>query len=418
MELLERLRLEQSAHFVGIHAANMSAACVRSQAPFPLAALAFPRRRRIVAAPMSDLWQLAHPWLRDLVSYEPGKPIEDVARELGLQPRDIIKLASNENPLGPSPKALAAMREAIERAHFYPDGGSYYLREAIAEKFGFERGNVILGCGSNEVIEFIGKAFLNPGDDIIAARHAFVVYKLMATLFGARTIETPDPGFAHDLDAMLAAITPRTKEIFIANPNNPTGTLLSQAEIDRFMARVPEHVIVVFDEAYYEFLPDPPDTLKYVRAGRDVVVLRTFSKIQGLASLRVGYGLARRELIDVLQKTRQPFNSNGIAQAAALAGLRDDEHQQKTRELTWQGRDFMQREFAAMGLEFVPSHANFVLVKVGDGKAIFNALMKRGVIVRDMNAYGLPEWIRVSIGTMPQNERFLAELKTHLQGNP
>ncbi len=360
---------------------------------------------------MTDLWTLAHPWLRDLVSYEPGKPIEDVARELGLKPSEIIKLASNENPLGPSPKALVAMREACERAHVYPDGGSYYLREAIAQKFGFERGNVILGCGSNEVIEFIGKAFLNPGDDIIAAQHAFVVYKLMATLFGAHTIEVPDPGFAHDLEGMLAAITPKTKEIFIANPNNPTGTLVSQAEIDRFMAKVPEHVIVVFDEAYYEFLPEPPDTLKYVREGRNVVVLRTFSKIQGLASLRVGYGLARKEIIDVLGKTRQPFNSNGIAQAGALAGLLDEEHQQKTREITWQGRDYLQAEFSTLGLEYVPSHANFVLVKVGDGKVVFTALLKKGVIVRDMTAYGLPEWIRVSVGTMPQNERFISELK-------
>jgi len=224
----------------------------------------------------------------------------------------------------------------------------------------------------------------------------------------------PDPGFAHDLEGMLAAITPRTKEIFIANPNNPTGTLVSQAEIDRFMARVPERVIVVFDEAYYEFLPEPPDTLKYVREGRNVVVLRTFSKIQGLASLRVGYGLARPEIIDVLGKTRQPFNSNGIAQAGALAGLLDEEHQQKTREITWQGRDLLQTAFAALGLEFVPSHANFVLVRVGDGKATFSALLKKGVIVRDMAAYGLPEWIRVSVGTMPQNERFLRELRALL----
>ena len=367
-------------------------------------------RLRYDPRPMS-LWNLAHPWLRELVSYEPGKPIEDVARELGLKRHEIIKLASNENPLGPSPKALAAMRDMLERAHFYPDGGGYYLREAIAAKTGLKRGNVILGCGSNEVIEFIGKAYLNPGDEIIAARHAFVVYKLMATLFGAETIEVPDPNFCHDLDAMLAAITPRTKEIFIANPNNPTGTLVSQEEIDRFMDRVPENVVVVFDEAYYEFLPEPPDTLKFVREGRNVVVLRTFSKIQGLANLRIGYGLAKAELIDVLQKTRQPFNANGIAQAGALAGMLDDEHQQKTRELTWAGRAFLQREFAAMGLEFVPSHANFVLVKVGDGKAVFTALMKRGIIIRDMNAYGLPEWIRVSVGTMDQNERFLAELK-------
>jgi histidinol-phosphate aminotransferase len=363
-----------------------------------------------VSDPMS-LWNTAHPWLRDLVSYEPGKPIEDVARELGLEPHEIIKLASNENPLGPSPKALAAMREMLERAHFYPDGGGFYLREAIAKKFGFERGNVMLGCGSNEIIEFIGKAFLGPGDEIVTARHAFVVYKLMATLFGAKTIEVADPNFAHDLEAMAAAITPKTKEIFIANPNNPTGTLLAQDEIDRFMDMVPEHVIVVFDEAYHEFLLNPPDTLKFVREGRNVVILRTFSKIQGLANLRIGYGLAKPELIDVLGKTRQPFNTNGIAQAGALAGLLDDEHQRKTRDITIAGRDFLQREFGAMGLEYVPSFANFVLVRVGDGKAVFNGLMKRGIIVRDMYSYGLPEWIRVSIGTMEHNERFLAELK-------
>ncbi len=358
-----------------------------------------------------SLWNTAHPWLHDLVSYEPGKPIEDVARELGLKPHEIIKLASNENPLGPSPKALAAMREMLDRAHFYPDGGGYYLREAIAKKFGFERGNVMLGCGSNEIIEFIGKAFLNPGDEIVTARHAFVVYKLMATLFGATTVEVPDPNFAHDLEGMAAAITPKTKEVFIANPNNPTGTLLSQEEIDRFMGKVPDHVIVVFDEAYYEFLENPPDTLKFVREGRNVVVLRTFSKIQGLANLRIGYGLAKPELIDVLQKTRQPFNTNGIAQAGALAGLADDEHQRRTREITIEGREFLQREFAAMGLDYVPSFANFILVCVHDGKAVFQALMKRGIIVRDMTSYGLPEWIRVSIGTMEQNRRFLAELK-------
>ena len=358
-----------------------------------------------------SIWNSAHPWLRELVSYEPGKPIEDVARELGLKPHEIIKLASNENPLGPSPKAVAAMREAVERAHFYPDGGGYYLREGIAEKFGLKRENVILGCGSNEIIEFVGKAFLKPGDEIITARHAFVVYKLMATLFGARTVEVEDPGFTHDLDAMAAAITPQTREVFIANPNNPTGTMVSQEEIDRFMEKVPPHVVVVFDEAYYEFVENPPDTLKYVREGRNVVVLRTFSKIQGLASLRIGYGLGPADLVSVLQKTRQPFNANGIGQAGALAGLLDEEHQAKTRALTIEGRDWMQGEFGALGLEYVPSWANFVLVKVGDGKAVFNALMKKGVIVRDMAAYGLPEWIRVSIGTMEQNRRFLDELR-------
>lgn len=358
-----------------------------------------------------SIWDLANPQLRDLVSYEPGKPIEDVAREIGLQPEQIIKLASNENPLGPSPRALEAMRAALDRAHFYPDGGGYYLREAIAEKFGLERKNVILGNGSNEIIEFVGHAFLRPGDEVITAEHAFVVYKLMATLFGATTVEVPDPDFVHDLEAMAAVITPRTRELFIANPNNPTGTLVTQDAIERFMDKVPDHLIVVFDEAYYEFLEEPPDTLKYVREGREnVVVLRTFSKIQGLAGLRIGYGLGSAPIIEVLQKTRQPFNANAVAQAGALAGLLDDEHQTRTRELTIEGRNFLQEQFAERGLEFVPSHANFVLVKVGDGDAVFKALMRRGIIVRAMASYKLPEWIRVSIGTMEQNRRFLEML--------
>ncbi len=360
----------------------------------------------------SSIWTLANPQLRDLVSYEPGKPVEDVARELGLAPGDIIKLASNENPLGPSPKALAAMRDALERAHFYPDGGGFYLREAIAGQFGFRRENVILGNGSNEVIEFIGHAFLRPGDEVITARHAFAVYALMARLFDARVIEVPDPAFRHDLDAMAAAITPRTREIFITNPNNPTGAMVTQEEIDRFMARVPDHVVVIFDEAYYEFLDNPPDTLKYIRQGREnVVVLRTFSKIQGLAGLRIGYGLGAKETIAVLQKTRQPFNANAIAQAGAIAGLLDLDHQRKTRELAREGRAYLQRQFETMGLEYVPSYANFVLVKVGDGNEVFKALLAKGIIVRAMASYQLPAWIRVSVGTAAQNRRFIAELE-------
>jgi histidinol-phosphate aminotransferase len=288
--------------------------------------------------------------------------------------------------------------------NIYPDGASWKLRNALAEKFGLEMGNIIMGCGSNEVIEFIGHAFLKPGDNIITAEHAFLVYKLMAKVFGADTIEVPDPGYVHDLDAMAAAITPQTKEVFIANPNNPTGTLVTQEQIDRFMAKVPDHVVVVFDEAYYEFLDNPPDTLKYVREGRNVVVLRTFSKIQGLAGTRVGYGIANKELIDVLQRTRQPFNLNSVAQAGALAGLLDQEHQDKTKRITDEGRDYLQAVWPD-GLEYIPSYANFVLVKVGDGNAVFKAMMDKGVIVRAMAAYKLPEWVRISIGTMPQNER-------------
>jgi histidinol-phosphate aminotransferase len=361
------------------------------------------------------LWDIANPQLKNLVAYEPGKPIDEVARELGLQPGDIVKLASNENPLGPSPKAKAAMVAALDQGHIYPDGGGYRLRSAIAEKFGLGRENVILGNGSNEIIEFIGHAFLKPGDEVVTAQHAFVVYKLMATLFGATTIEVPDPGFQHDLEAMAAAVTPRTKEIFVANPNNPTGTLVGQEALDRFIDAVPERVIVVFDEAYYEFLEEPVDVLKYVREGRpNVVVLRTFSKIQGLAALRVGYGLGAPEVISILQKTRQPFNVNAIAQAGALAGLQDEEHQEKTRQLTWAGRDYLQGVFTELGLEFIPTYANFILVKVGDGTALFQAMLRQGVIVRDMASYRLPEWIRVSIGTRPENEKFVRVLRTCL----
>ena len=358
------------------------------------------------------LWQQANPQLRNLVSYEPGKPVEDLARELGIAPRDIIKLASNENPLGPSPKALAAMRDALERANFYPDGGGYYLREAIADKFGLRRENVILGCGSNEIIEFVGHAFLQPGDEIVTSDHAFAVYRLMAQLFGAITVEVPErPGFVQDLDAALAAITPRTRQVYITSPNNPTGTTVTDEEIDAFMARVPERVTVVFDEAYHEFLDRPPDTLRYVREGRNVIVLRTFSKIQGLANLRIGYGMASAEMIEILQKTRQPFNVNGIAQAGAIAGMADGEHQARTKTVTDEGRAFLQGAFAEMGVEFVPSHANFVLAHVGDGRTVFEALLREGIIVRAMGSYKLPEWIRVSVGTMEENRRFVDALR-------
>ena len=365
---------------------------------------------------MLDPCEFSNQQLRDLVPYEPGKPIEDVARELGIDPDDIIKLASNENPLGPSPKAVEVMKRAADQVNIYPDGGGWKLRNAIAEKFSLSMDNVVLGNGSNEIIEFVGHAFLSPGDQIIAAEHAFVVYKLMATLFGAETIEVPDPGFVHDLEAMADAVTERTKEIFIANPNNPTGTLVTQDQIDHFMDRVPDHVIVIFDEAYYEFLDTPPDTLKYVREGRNVVVMRTFSKIQGLAGLRIGYGLAPSGLASVLQKTRQPFNANHLAQEAALAALADEEHQFQTKRITDEGRQFLQKSFDEMELEYLPSFANFVLVKVGDGDAVFDTLLRKGVIVRAMRSYKLPEWVRISIGKKEENQRCVELLKEVILG--
>jgi histidinol-phosphate aminotransferase len=351
--------------------------------------------------------QYANRFVCDLVAYEPGKPIEETARELGLDPSQIVKVASNENPLGPSPMAKSAMRLAIEESHIYPDGGGYSLRSTLAETLGLGSENIILGNGSNEIIELLCHTFLNRDSELIAAKHAFVVYKLMATLFGANYVEVPDPEFTHDLDAMADAITPNTRLVFIANPNNPTGTMVDQSAIDRFMARLPEHVIAVFDEAYIEFPDSAPDTLRYVREGRNVCVLRTFSKIHGLAGLRVGYGIAPPHLAGLLQKARQPFNVNAIAQAAALAALADTQHTERTRQVNREGMAFYENAFRERGLEYVPSHANFLLVKTGNGDQLFRDMLKQGVIVRAMSSYKLPEWIRISIGTAAQNARVM-----------
>ncbi|MFN2541881.1 MAG: histidinol-phosphate transaminase [Chthoniobacterales bacterium] len=360
---------------------------------------------------MTSIWELANPQLRALVSYEPGKPIEETAREFDIDPDAIIKLASNENPLGPSPKAIAAMRAALENVHLYPEGSGVYLREALGRKLGLESENIILGNGSNEVIEFLGHAFLNPGDDVLTSAHAFICYKLIATLFGARTLEAAAPDFLPDLDAILEAITSKTRLIFIANPNNPTGSLIAPHKIDNFMARLPENIITVFDEAYFELLDNAPDTLRYVRSGRNVVVLRTFSKIHGLASLRIGYGIAPCGLIEVLQKTRQPFNVNGVAQAAALAALTDEQHIQRTKAVVDAGRSYLEEAFAALNLHFVPAAANFIMVNVGDGAAVFRNLLAEKVIVRPLAGYKLPEWVRVSVGTLEQNRKCIAALK-------
>lgn len=363
---------------------------------------------------MTSIWDRANPQLRDLAVYEPGKPIEETARELGTDPKEIIKLASNENALGPSPKAATAMRAAIESVHLYPDGSGVYLREAIAAQLGLGRENIILGNGSNEVIEFVGHAFLDRGDNVLTSEYAFIAYKLIAQLFAAQTIETPTKDFQPDLEAMLNAITPKTKIIFIANPNNPTGSLIGQKKIDTFLARIPDDVITVLDEAYFEFLDDPPDTLKHVRDGLNVVVLRTFSKIHGLANLRVGYGIARPELVEVLQKTRQPFNVNGIAQGAALAALGDNEHLRKSKDAVDVGRTYFEDEFRAMKLKFNPSAGNFVFVNVGDGPAVFKKLLAMKIIVRPLRGYNLPEWLRVTVGTMDQNKKCIAALKKAL----
>src|SRR6266404_5409022 len=362
---------------------------------------------------MTSIWELANPQLRDIAVYEPGKPIEETARELGIDPGAIIKLASNENPLGPSPKAIQAMHAALENAHLYPDGSGFYLCKAVAAKLGLAPENIILGNGSNEALEFLGHAFLDAmrHDEVIASQYAFVVYKLIATSFGARMIEVPSPDYQQDLETMLEAVTPRTRLIFIPNPNNHTGTLISQRAIDGFMSRVPEKIIIIFDEAYFEFLDDPPDTLQFIRERRNVIVLRTFSKIHGLAGLRIGYAIARPDVINVLHRTRQPFNVNSIAQAGAIAALEDDGHLRETKRVIDEGRAYLQEEFAEMKLPFVPGVANFVMVNVSDGCAVFEKLLRRTIIVRPLKGYGLPEWVRISVGTVEENRKCVAALR-------
>jgi histidinol-phosphate aminotransferase len=357
-----------------------------------------------------NLESLAKASVRTQPVYEPGKPIEHVARELGLDPRGIIKLASNENPFGPSPRALAAAQQALAHGELYPDGGCFELRQKLAQVRGLPAEQFIVGNGSNEIIELLGHAFLEPGDEVVMATPAFVVYKLVTLLFGATPVETPLRDWRHDLGRMREAITPRTKLVFVCSPNNPTGTANPGAELLAFAREAPEHVIVVFDEAYVEFLDTQPDLLQLIAEGRKIICLRTFSKIYGLAALRIGYGCASAELCGLLNRVRQPFNVNAIAQAAALAALDDVEFAQKTARENRAGLAQLERGCRELGLDVVPSVANFMLIKVGDGLRAFDALQRRGIIVRPVKSYGLPEWVRVTVGAPAQNTRLLAGL--------
>jgi histidinol-phosphate aminotransferase len=342
--------------------------------------------------------------------YEPGKPIEEVARELGLKPEGIIKLASNENPFGPSPKALAAAKAALEHGELYPDGGCFALRQKLAAVRGLSADQFVVGNGSNEIIELIGHALLGPGDEVVMAAPAFVVYKLVTLVFGAKAIEIPLTNHRHDLKQIAAAITPKTKLVYVCSPNNPTGTANTEADLLAFGRALPDHVVGVFDEAYAEYDPKAPDLRPLIAEGRKVICLRTFSKIYGLASLRVGYGYATPDIIAALNRMRQPFNVNAIAQAAAVAALDDAEFTAKCVRENRAGMAQLEAAFTARNLEWVPSVANFILVKVGDGARLFDALQRRGVIVRPMKSYGMPEWLRITVGSHAQNERLLAEL--------
>ena len=361
---------------------------------------------------------LAKPSVRTQPVYEPGKPIEYVARELGLDPAGIIKLASNENPFGPSPLALAAAKRALEHGELYPDGGCFELRQKLAARHALGADQFVVGNGSNEIIELLGHVFVGAGDEVVMGAPAFVVYKLVTLLFGAKAIEVPLRDWRHDLAAIAAAITPRTKLVYVCTPNNPTGTANTEAELVAFVRALPDHVIAVIDEAYAEYVENAPDLRPLLAEGRKVVCLRTFSKIYGLASLRVGYGYASAELCALLNRVRQPFNVNAIAQAAAVAALDDAAFAQRCARENRAGLRQIEQGCRELGLEFVPSVANFMLIKVGDpstgsgqaGLRVFEALQRRGVIVRPVKSYGLPEWIRVTVGSRQQNERLLREL--------
>jgi histidinol-phosphate aminotransferase len=357
------------------------------------------------------LSSLVNPSVLSQPVYEPGKPIEDVARELGLDPAGIIKLASNENPLGPSPLGVAAAMKALSQSELYPDGGCVVLRQKLADRHSLAPAQFVIGNGSNELLELLGHVFLRPGDEVVMGTPAFIVYKLVTLLFGARAVEVPLVNHRHDLNALAAAITPRTKLVFLPSPNNPTGTANSAEEISTFVRGLPEHVVFVFDEAYAEFLDNPPDLRPLIAEGRKVIGLRTFSKIYGLASLRVGYGYASEELAGLLNRVRQPFNVNAIGQAAAAAALDDAEFVMHTRTVNAAGLCQLKAGFDSLGLPWVPSEANFMLLKVGDGARWFTGLQKRGMIVRPMKPYGMPEWLRVTVGTETQNARLLACLK-------
>jgi histidinol-phosphate aminotransferase len=357
-----------------------------------------------------------NPALKNLPVYQPGRPIEEVARELNLPAADIIKLASNENPLGPSPAGLAAMQQALAQLHLYPDGNAFYLKQKLADKLGIKTTHLILGNGSNEIIEFVGHALMAPGVDVVVSQYCFAVYPIITHLFGANLVTVPAKNYGHDLPAMLKAVTPQTRVLFVANPNNPTGTLASPQEILRLADEIPDNVLLVMDEAYVEFLEEPVDLLPLIRAASqpNLLLMRTFSKIYGLAGLRLGYGIGHPDVIAALEKVRQPFNINSLVQAGALAALDDAAHLANTRANNRAGLRFFEDAFRKLKLEYVPSAANFILVRVGNGQRVFQGLQKQGIIARPMAGYQLPEWIRISIGTPEQNIRCLTALKTLL----
>ncbi len=362
--------------------------------------------------------QFAPDYIHTIAPYQAGKPISEVAREFGLDPKKIIKLASNENPMGMPPSALKAVQEVLSGDNGrYPDANGYELKKAISERYDVPMDWITLGNGSNDIIDIAGRTFAKNGDSIVYSEYSFIVYMLTAKAVGATGIEVPSKHYGHDLDAMLKAIREDTTIVFLANPNNPTGTFLAPAEIEAFMDKVPSHVVVVIDEAYNEFLDASIqyDSTAWVKKYPNLLVSRTFSKAYGLAALRVGFALGQPELTDLLNRVRQPFNTNVAAQAAAIAALNDQEFLKKSAEINALGYKEFVKAFEEMGLEYVPSYGNFVLVKVGDdddaGARVNLELLKRGIIVRPVKGYKLPKWLRISIGLPEENRACIKALK-------
>lgn len=363
-----------------------------------------------------SICDLAPAYIRAIAPYQPGKPISELAREFGLEESSIIKLASNENPLGVSPKAQVAIRRTLDGLALYPDGNGFELKQALARHLSVGMDQLVLGNGSNDVLELAARAFLAPANSAVYAQHAFAVYPLVVQAMGCQGIEVPAKNFGHDLDAMRQAVRSDTRIVFVANPNNPTGTWVTPDDMERFIASVPPQVLVVLDEAYNEYLRPEfrADSLAWLKKYPNLLITRTFSKVYGLAGLRVGYAVGSAGVADLLNRVRQPFNVNSISLAAAAAALDDHEFVRRSYELNLAGMEQMTAGLNNLGLEYIPSFGNFVTLKVGDAKAVNLVLLKAGVIVRPIAGYGMPQWLRVSIGLESENARFLTSLKAAL----
>lgn len=357
-------------------------------------------------------------YIRNIAPYQGGKPITELAREMGLQVHDIVKLASNENPLGISPKAEYAIQEAILDIARYPDGNSFALRDVVSNKFGVTHQQIVFGNGSNDILELAARAFLTAGSETIYSQHAFAVYPLVTQATGAKGVVVPAVNYGHDLAAMLKAITANTRIIFIANPNNPTGTLLDKDLVYAFLKQVPAHILVVLDEAYDEYLSidNKSEAINWLPQFPNLLISRTLSKAYGLAGLRIGFGLCHADIADMMNRVRQPFNVNNVAQAAAIASLQDDDFVARSYALNQAGMAQLTQGFDKLGLSYIPSFANFVSVKVGDAAAVNQKLLQNGVIVRPVANYEMPEYLRVSIGLFSENAKFLSVLEQILKG--